>query len=108
MFSSHNHLYEHKVLKYYDEDEQQRDMHFIVSGGGGSPLHRATPETRIVAYEEIYRADGIDVSFITQSPIYHYCTVKTTSSEVSINVIEVTGEPENPVRVVETFVIRAR
>jgi hypothetical protein len=100
---SHEHLYEHSILRY----PNNRDIHFVVSGGGGVPLRTRTSQEKLERYLDSYRAEGLDVSLVKQEEIFHYCLVEIASDKVSVRVIEVTGKPEEPVKVAEEIVVTA-
>jgi hypothetical protein len=106
---SHEHLYEHSIIRYLDgEDAGSRDIHFVVSGGGGVPLRTQTSQEKLERYLDNYRTEGLDVALVKHEAFFHYCLVEITSDKVSVQVIEVTGKPEEPVRLAEEIVIAAR
>ena len=105
---SHEHLYEHSILRYPgDEDAGSRDIHFVVSGGGGVPLRTRTSQEKLEGFIDNYRAEGLDVALVKQEEIFHYCLVKVAPDRVSIQVIEVTGKPEEPLKLAEEIVVTA-
>jgi hypothetical protein len=106
---SHEHLYEHSILRYPDdEDAGRREIHFVVSGGGGVPLRTRTSQEKLEKYLDNYRAEGLDVALVKHEAIYHYCLVEVAPDKVSVKVVEVTGKPEEPVRLAEEIVISSR
>ena len=97
ILSGHDHLYQHSILRY----SEGRHMHFIVGGGGGTPLReRSDPDVQ-VNYQQHFISEGFDISLLNQAMIYHYYVVQVNSSELVIHVIEVTMEKEKPTRLVE-------
>ncbi len=103
---SHEHLYEHSILQYPDgEDAGRHEIHFVVCGGGGVPLRTRTSQEKLERYLDNYCAEGLDVALVKHEDIYHYCLVEITPDKVSVQVIEVTGKPEEPVKVAEEIVV---
>ena len=107
VFCSHEHLYEHNILRYeksgingYDE------IQIIISGGGGVPLRgRSSPE-KIQEYLDYYRKEGLDVIQVKQKEMYHYCLVDVDANQIKVDVIEVKEDVEKPIRLEETFFIK--
>ena len=97
VLSGHDHLYQHNVLRYGDD----KHMHFIVGGGGGTPLREKQDKETQMNFQQHFMNEGLDVSLVNQGMIYHYYSVQVNSSELVIKVIEVTMEEEMPTRLVE-------
>ena len=83
-------------------------MHFVVSGGGGVPLRTRTSQEELEGFLDNYRAEGLDVTLVKQEESFHYCLVKIAPDKVSVQVLEVTGRPEEPLRLAEEIVISSR
>jgi len=47
------------------------------------------------------------VILVKQEEIFHYCLVRIAPDKVSVQVVEVTGKPEEPVKLAEEIVITA-
>ena len=72
----HEHAYEHNVLQYpSDKNGSKREIHFIVTGGGGAPLYPNGDDRKIKKFIQNYRAEGLDVLLLKKEVIYHYCLV---------------------------------
>lgn len=106
VLSSHEHLYEHSIVRYSsDADQPKRDIHVVVSGGGGAPLHASSNDQKVKQFLQNYRTEGLDVVLVKQETIYHYCLVNVTPDKITIQIMEVTGNKEKPLRFVEEIVI---
>jgi hypothetical protein len=97
VFSGHDHLYQHNVLRF-GRDEQ---MHFVIGGGGGGPLHHLLDVEEQARIQEIFREDGFDVQAVRQERVHHYWFVEVRHEEILIQVLEVTGQEGSPVRPME-------
>ena len=102
VFSGHDHLYQHSIVRY----DQNRETHFIVGGGGGTPLRDVPDEGTRAAYLRHFQNEGFDVSLQTVAKIYHYCLVRVNADRCSIHVVQVTGEKDQPTRSVEQIEIK--
>ncbi len=99
---SHDHFYQHNVVRMQDNDKQElHDIHFIITGGGGVPLRELSDDETIKQYYQNYEQAGLDFRLIKQEKIYHYCQVDAGQNEISIKVWEVTGNIDVPTRLVE-------
>jgi len=106
VISGHEHLYEHNILRYrLDGSKLNHEIHFIVSGGGGSPLHSQSDAKKLAKYRQNYRREGLDVLSVIQERIYHYCLVQIEHDRVTIEVFQVTGDPAQPVSLVERITV---
>ncbi len=120
---SHEHLYEHSILRSRgvvhevttEHSEQSTDptygnqteheIHFVITGGGGVPLRPRSDAQRIEACCQNYRTEGFDVFLVKQEEIYHYCLVDIAPDKITIQVLEVTGDATHPTRLVEEILI---
>jgi len=103
VFSSHEHLYEHSVVRYSSDSEHV--IHVVVSGGGGVPLRSGSDDQKVKQFIQNYRAEGLDVVLLKQEEIYHYCLVDIAADKITIQVLEVTGDTEEPLRLAEKIEI---
>ncbi|MBD3288501.1 hypothetical protein GF337_06815 [candidate division KSB1 bacterium] len=84
VFSGHEHYYQHNIL-----EKEGNMIHFLVGGGGGTPLRNPPDEeTKNLILEE-YQRMGHNVRNISQSKIYHYYIVNIESNKMTIDVIKV-------------------
>ncbi len=108
VFSGHEHLYEHSVLRYGKSgDVSAGEIHFIISGGGGVPLRDKSDNDTRKKYLEHFRDEGFDVEQISYEKKFHFCRVGVNNEQVGIDVFEVTGNPDNPLEQIETIVIQS-
>ncbi len=106
VFCGHEHLYEHNIIRYAaDEDSSDKELHIIITGGGGVPLRKKSGPEKIKKYLEYFREEGLDVIQVANQEIFHYCLVSIENDMVSIDVNEVTADPVKTVRVKEQIVI---
>lgn len=101
VLSGHDHLYQHTMLTF----ENGGEMHFLVDGGGGSPLRRVTDPETVVEYQQHYESEGFNVSLINMARVYHYYRVEVGRSVLIVDVIEVTGNTDSPTKLLEKIVI---
>ncbi len=97
VFSGHEHVYQHNILKH----ESGRMTHFLVGGGGGTPLRELPGKKTQRKRQQHFDQQGLQVSSIRQEKIYHFYQVNVKKNEISIKVQEVTGNKEVPIRLVE-------
>ena len=106
VFSGHEHLYEHSVLRYHENPGGGAgDIHFIISGGGGVPLRDKSDTGTIKKYLENYKREGFEVELAVYEKKYHFCRVKADKENVGIDVYAVTGNPEHPLEEIDKIVI---
>lgn len=103
VFSGHDHLYQHNVVRHASGHE----THFLVGGGGGTPLRPAVDTETEFAIIEALAADGIDLVFVRTERIFHYEIVEVGPEELVVRTVQVTGEDATPARVAETIRIPA-
>ena len=102
----HEHLYEHSIVRYSSHANQpEHGIHIIVSGGGGVPLRPRSSAKKLEKFVQNYRAEGLDVVLVKQEEIYHYCLVDIDSDKVAIQILAVTGDPTQPVRLADEILI---
>ena len=106
VISGHEHLYEHTILRYKSESSKpDKELHVIVSGGGGAPLQEKSNEMRLEKYKKNYLSQGLDTVLIKQEDIYHYCLFQIKQEGVSIKVFQVTGDVAKPVTLIENILV---
>ncbi|MFC1573857.1 metallophosphoesterase family protein [Candidatus Latescibacterota bacterium] len=106
VFSGHEHLYEHSVLRYEKSTGMSAgEIHFIISGGGGVPLRDTSDTDTCKKYLEHFRNEGFEVELVTYEKKYHYCRVSIDNEQISIDVYEVTENQDNPLNELDKIVI---
>jgi 3',5'-cyclic AMP phosphodiesterase CpdA len=102
VLAGHQHMYEHSVMA---GNADGSNMHVVVTGGAGSPLHVAFDDETKTQYSENYRREGFDVECVRQEPIYNYCVVNTSGERLSIEAFEVTKKRDGMGPLIERVVI---
>jgi hypothetical protein len=102
VFSGDDHLYQHTVLQL----AEGKKIHFIV-GGGGSLRDPADAEA-LARFQHDFESKGLQVSLIRQKRMLHYYLVEVNSGELIVKVLEVSGEKEEPTRLVDEIRIANR
>ena len=106
VFCGHEHHYEHNILRYEgNEENSEKEIHIIVSGGGGVPLRDKMDPEIIQEYLEYFRNEGLDVIQVKNEKIYHYCLISINADQIKIDVNEVTKETEKPLGLKESFLV---
>jgi len=107
VFSSHEHLYEHSLLRYPSKESQGEDeIHFFVSGGGGAALQTSIDTKKLETYLQNYRVEGLNnILLMKQEAIYHYCLVDIAPDKATIQVFEVTKDTTQTPRLVDEILI---
>ena len=103
VLAGHDHLYEHDTVRLSDYGGP--GTHVAISGGAGAPLRSGTKPSRVAECCQVFSEDGLDVAMIRQMEIYHYFLVDIDSDKITIHVMEVTGDPEEPVKLADEIVI---
>jgi hypothetical protein len=107
VFSGHDHLYQHVVVQRSSGAAGGGSgIHFIVSSGGGAPIRDRPGEERETEQIAKYRADGIDCALVKVAETHHYCLVRVSSSELSVQTIAVTGDADTTGRVIDEFKLK--
>ena len=99
VFSGHDHLYQHNVIRHATGGE----THFLVGGGGGTPLRPAVDAETEFAIIEEFAAAGLDLVFVRNESIFQYEIVEVGPGGLVVRTIEATGEECGPGRVAETI-----
>ena len=108
----HEHFYEHSILRGRGQspdstygNQTECEIHFVVTGGGGAPLHNRTDAKKLKKFLQNYRAEGLDAVLVEHEEIYHYCLVDIAPDKIVIRVMEVTKDATQPLRLVEEILI---
>jgi len=101
VFSGHDHLYQHNVLKYGNG----KQMHFLVGGGGGAHLRNLSSDKQLQKRRQDFETEGLTVTQVIQNKSYHYYVVKISDEFLDIQSTEVTDDPQSPLKPIETIVI---
>jgi predicted phosphodiesterase len=102
--TGHQHMYEHNVLTSIG-GEAVEPLHVIITGGGGSPLHRASTASGRDEYRMGYRNEGLEVACKVQESVYNYCVLEVDDERLTITAYEVTKDPEETGRQIERVTI---
>jgi len=105
VITGHEHYYEHNVLKY-DNAGKQRQMHILVSGGGGVPLRALVNEKKVARYISELINEGLNFELNVRAQIYHYCLIEVEREKILIKVMEVTGNKKEPIRLADEIHIK--
>ncbi|MEJ2721917.1 MAG: metallophosphoesterase, partial [bacterium] len=105
VLSGHQHSYEHNTLNRIGDRHLDRDMHFVVTGGAGSPLHPGLDADKIAKLESEYRSHGLGVVSQMQYVAYNFCVVRTGSETMSIDVYEVPDRESAPAELIDQVII---
>jgi len=101
VFSGHDHLYQHNILKY----GAGKQMHFLVGGGGGGHLRNLSSDEQLLKYRRDFETEGLAVSQVIQKKSYHYYSVEISADFLTIQSTEVTDNPQSPLKPIETIII---
>jgi len=102
VLASHDHLYEHNMVR--SRAHGGPAIHVVISGGGGVPLRSNTKSKKVAEYLQVFSEDKLDVTLVRQSEIYHYCLVDVKPDKITIQVMETTGDPGEPTKIVDEIV----
>ena len=116
MLCGHEHTYEHSILRYSPDEHAKNnarlrlsategEIHFVVTGSGGAPTRAHSDERKLEKCLQSYRAEGFNVLSVKQEEIYNYCLMEITPDEITIQVMEVTGDSTHLLRLVEEILI---
>ena len=105
VFSGHHHNYERSSLVFTDSRGDTNTIHFVITGGGGSPLRPGADEATIDEYTMNYAGQGFDVAPDIQEIIYNYCLVEVKPEQITVTAVEVSKSAEADGRVVDRFVV---
>ncbi len=94
------------MLNYRDASGAERELHFVVSGGGGAPLRDVPDEDSIARSLNYFSSYDLEIAHLSQKKMYQYCRVNITIDVLSIKVIEVDGSTENSTKLFEEISIR--
>ena len=84
VIASHDHQYHRNVLHRADGD-----MHFVVSGGAGTPLRKGSSTKKRAGTAESYRQQGLDVECLSYHEVYNYCIIEADADSVRVEVFDV-------------------
>ena len=94
LFSGHEHLFEHWVERYEDNEGRHRLDH-ITTGGGGAPLYLYRGEPDLREYLKSNEADKVSLDHIVRPGMelgdnpYHYLLVEVDGERIRVEVIAV-------------------
>ncbi|UCG51005.1 MAG: metallophosphoesterase [Candidatus Latescibacterota bacterium] len=105
VFTGHQHMYEHNVLEGIGDVDLNNDLHFVVTGGAGAPLHPGLSKEDIAELEQTYRSEGLVAASVRQDVVYNYCLVEVTPDHISIDVYAVPDRRESPAVLIDHQII---
>jgi hypothetical protein len=94
LFSGHEHLFEHWVERYEDDDGRHRLDH-ITTGGGGAPLYLYRGEPDLREYLKSNEAQKVSLDHVVRPGMdvgdnpYHYLLVQVDGDRIRVEVIAV-------------------
>lgn len=123
IFCGHEHFYQHSVLyppvsttTNFQSESDSKDgsdaeaeiaqaMHIIVAGSGGAPTRSILKKQDLDYAFKALKTQGFKVELIRHEEIYNYIRVSCRSDYLFLEVLQVTGDPDEPLRQVEAFKI---
>jgi hypothetical protein len=101
VFSGHDHLYQHNLLRYGSDQE----IHFVVSGGGGGPLRDVVGSKAEQKLQRNFQKEDLDISAVKRKKVHHYCVVEVNHDRLTVRAFELAEDPAEPTRLIEEIVI---
>jgi predicted phosphodiesterase len=108
VFNGHQHNYEHNTLSSIDNNPLETDIHFVVTGGAGSPLQPGVDAEGIAELKHEYEILGLGAVSHRQDVVYNFCLVKTNDDGVTIDVYEVPDKSDTPAILIDQLIINGR
>jgi hypothetical protein len=106
VFSGHDHYYQHNVLSpEISAESAGNEIHFVIGGGGGTPLRQISDSRDITRYSLEFEKQGLNVKQQTQLQKYHYSLVTISDDTLSVRVFEATSDPSDPDPLLDEFLI---
>ena len=106
VLSGHDHIYQHNVLHWKDgEKTPDKDIHFMVSSGGGTVLRKKTSRKRMSYLTEKYRSEGFIVKALMQEKTYRYCVVSVSPDQIIVQTFAVSEDHPFDNTLLEEFTI---
>lgn len=103
VFSGHDHLYQHNLLS--SDDKEEKPIHLIVGGGGGTPLRPKSSPKKILEFENYFRNQNLKTKSLIQSENYHYSLVEIRSDSLKVKVVRIAKDQELSGDIIDQFVI---
>jgi hypothetical protein len=108
VFAGHEHIYQHNVLHFVEDDERpSQDLHLVVSSGGGVPLRYLPDEQTMARQQQYFQEHDYDVENVMMKRVFHYCEVAVTATTLSIQTYEVDPKADEQIKLIETILIPA-
>jgi 3',5'-cyclic AMP phosphodiesterase CpdA len=95
VFYGHEHLFEHWIERYEDNQGQTHRLDHIVTGGGGAPIYAYTGEPDLREYLKANEVEKIRLEHLVKPGTkrgdnpYHYVVVQVDGEIISLRVIGV-------------------
>lgn len=95
LFSGHDHLFEHWVERYEDNEGRKHRLDHITTGGGGAPLYTYRGEPDLREYLKTNAADKVTLEHVVRPGMspgdnpYHYLLVQLDGDRIRVEVVGV-------------------
>jgi Calcineurin-like phosphoesterase len=95
LFSGHDHLFEHWVERYEDNEGRKHRLDHITTGGGGAPLYTYRGEPDVREYLKTNAAEKVSLEHIVRPGLnpgdnpYHYVLVEVDGDRIRVEVVGV-------------------
>ncbi|UCE67089.1 MAG: metallophosphoesterase [Candidatus Zixiibacteriota bacterium] len=109
VFSGHDHIYQHNVLFFKDKNSAKIDtVHFVVGGGGGTPLREESGSREIKTIVNRYARLGYGVEQLVQKKSYHYSLVSVSSEKLTVAVYKISDADGYEETIIDRYDITRR
>ncbi len=106
VFSGHDHIYEHNILKSIDAVSLgDSEIHFIVSSGGGVTLREPTSPGQMERIKQLYTDEGFEVVPESHFKAYHYTLVEVSPENLAIRTYTVPTDSPRDRHLLDELVI---
>ncbi len=91
IFSGHEHIYQHNILKIEDENQSKENpaedliIHNIISSSGGVPLREKSSAGKQERFQQNYVSEGLNVVNLEYEKVFHYCLVSFDETGMKID-----------------------
>jgi hypothetical protein len=99
VFSGHDHFYQHNYVN--------GKCHFVVGGGGGTPLRDPVNPEKIDNYIKRYKDFGLNVELEKLAKEYHYSLVSFENNNMIVRVYGVSETPDEKPQIIDEIIISA-
>ena len=103
VFSGHEHLYEHDVIRW--DGARPHVMHQVISSGGGTPPRNIATRSELDDRQTYYDQQGLNVENLRQETAFHYTHVSIQPDSMVIATKEVKEYGDHDTELMERIVI---